>query len=328
MKRLIVTDSTFEPLDIESSILEPLGCQVVGRQFKKPDDLATIVADADFVATQFAPINADVIAAMKRVRLIVRYGIGVDNVDLTTASAKGIPVCNVPDYCIDEVADHTLGFILAATRCLIPNCTSVRAGHWRLAVPVASMRALRDLTVGIVGFGRIGRAVMRRLLPCRCVIQVHDPAVAAAEIERFGCVPASLEELLSASDLVTLHCPSLPETRGLINRRTIELMTPGAILINVGRGDLVVTNDLIDALRMGRLGAAALDVCNPEPIAPDSPLLVMDNVIVTAHVASASAKADRTLRESVAQTIACALRGDPLPIVVNRVVRHGTPSVS
>src|SRR5205809_735007 len=165
MPVVAVTDYSFESLDVERAILEPLGCRVNAWKDKRPpQELAQLVADADAVLTQFAPVTAEVIAAMARARVIVRYGVGVDNIDLDAARARGIPVCNVPDYCIDEVADHTLAFLLAATRQVVPNCLGVRGGQWGLAVPLAQMKALRDLAVGVVGFGRIGREVVRRLL--------------------------------------------------------------------------------------------------------------------------------------------------------------------
>src|SRR5262249_8710041 len=155
-----ITDYSFESLDVERAILEPLGCRVNAWKEKcPPKELAQRVADADAVLTQFAPVTAEVIAALSRARVIVRYGVGVDNVDLDAARARGIPVCNVPDYCIDEVADHSLAFILATTRQVVPNCLAVRGGSWKLATPLDQMRTLRELTIGVVGFGRIGRAV-------------------------------------------------------------------------------------------------------------------------------------------------------------------------
>jgi D-3-phosphoglycerate dehydrogenase len=319
MTKVAVTDYTFGELDVETEILQPLGCRLVGRQCKTPAELIDLVADADHVITQFAPVNAQVIGAMRRAKIIVRYGIGVDNVDLEAARARGIPVCNVPDYCIDEVADHTLALILATTRRVVANCTTIRGGKWGLAVPLAAMKTLRDLTVGMIGCGRIGREVARRLLAFKCRVLVHDPVVPSAEIERLGCVPAALDDVLAVSDLVTLHCPSTPQTRRLLNRQSMGRMKHGAILVNVSRGDLVETAGLIEALQQGRLSAAALDVCDPEPIPADSPLRSMENVVVSAHIASASVRAVRTLRETVAHTVARAVRGEPLPNVVNGV---------
>jgi D-3-phosphoglycerate dehydrogenase len=319
MSKVAVTDATFAPLDVESAILAPLGFELVAGQCRTPAELIELVADADYVITQFAPVRAEVIAAMRRAKVIVRYGIGVDNVDLGAARARGIPVCNVPDYCIDEVADHTLAFLLAATRQVLPNCLGVRGGGWRLAVPLGAMQTLRDLTVGIVGLGRIGRAVARRAVAFGCRLLGHDPVLTPAEVERLGCTPATLDEVLAGSDVLTLHCPSTPQTRRMLNAQTLARMKDEAILINVARGDLVDPAALVEALQRGKLAGAALDVFDPEPIPPESPLLTMENVIVSAHIASTSVKAVRALREGVARTVACAVRGEPLPNIVNGV---------
>jgi D-3-phosphoglycerate dehydrogenase len=321
MPTVAVTDYTFATLDIEESILAPIGCRIVASKEKQPSaELARFVCDADAILTQFASVNSEVIAALRQARVIVRYGIGVDNVDLEAARAKGIPVCNVPDYCIDEVADHTLAFLLAATRQVVTNCLSVRGGVWRLATPLDRMRTLRQLTVGVVGFGRIGRAVAHRLLPFGCRILVHDPFVSTAEVERAGYVARGLAELMSESDVITLHCPCTAQTRGLINGDALARMKTGVILINLARGDLIDSAALTDALQRGHVAAAALDVFSPEPILADHPILKMDNVIVSAHIASASVSAVRQLRETAAHLVATALRGDPLPNVVNGVL--------
>jgi D-3-phosphoglycerate dehydrogenase len=322
MPFVLVTDSTFGNLDIERAMLEPLGCQIESCQCKTAAELIEAVPPADYVITQFAPIDSTVIAAMKRVRVIVRYGIGVDNVDLDAARARGIPVCNVPDYCIDEVSDHTLAFILATTRQIVPHCLGVRQNEWRLSVPLDQMKALRDLTVGVVGCGRIGRAVIRRLVPFRCRIVVFDPVVASREIASLSAIAVgSLAELLAGSDVVTLHCPSTAQTRGMIGHDALAMLRPGAILVNLGRGDLVDTEALVAALQSGRLGAAALDVCDQEPISAGHPLLGLPSVVLSPHIASASPRAARLLRESVAAIVARALRGEPLANVVNGVDR-------
>ncbi len=320
--KVVVTDYTFPTLDIEKQILEPVGCEIVAGQCKETAGLMTLVSDADAVITQFAPINAEVIAAMSRARVIVRYGIGVDNVDLNAARERGIPVCNVPDYCIDEVADHTLAFILAASRNVVGNCVGIRGGSWSLAVPLTRMYALCDLTIGVVGFGRIGRAVTSRLGPFKCRRLVHDPLAPLDAIRDAGCEPVELAALLAQADIVTLHCPSTPQTRQMLNAATIEHMKPGVIIINVARGDLIETSALIAALQAGKIAAAALDVCDPEPIPASSPLCGMENVVLSSHVASASVRAVRTLRETAANIAARAIRGEPLPNIVNDPVRR------
>ncbi len=318
--KVAVTDYTFDSLDVERAILEPIGCEVVGPYAKnEPDSLLTLVADADCVLTQFAPVDARVIGSMGRARAIVRYGIGVDNVDLDAARARGIPVCNVPDYCIDEVADHTLGLILAMSRQFIPHRDRVRSGRWGSGAPLHAMHALKQLTIGLVGFGRIGRAVADRLRAFRCMTIVFDPLVTQDEVEHCGCMPVTFDRLVRNADVISLHCPSTPTTRRMFDRETLEKVKPGALFINVAHGDLVDTGALVNALQADRLGGAGLDVCDPEPIPADSPLLTMDKVILTPHVASASVPAVARLRTSAAETAARALRGEPLLNVVNGV---------
>ncbi len=320
MPTVAVTDYSWDTLDLEAAILAPLDCRIVAWKEKRtPAELMSLVADADAVITQFAPVTAEVVAAMRRAKVIVRYGVGVDNVDLDAARARGIPVCNVPDYCIDEVADHTLALILATTRQVVTNCLSVRGGVWKPATPLDQMRTLRDLTIGVVGFGRIGREVVSRLRPFKCRILVHDPAVSETDVEQAGCQPRGLNELLSESDIVTLHCPSTAQTRGMIDGAALARMKPGVILINLARGDLIESAKLTEALQRGHVAAAALDVFAPEPIPADHPIRRMDNVIVTPHIAAASVKAVRTLRETAAMLVAQALRGERLPNVVNGV---------
>lgn len=208
--KIAITDYSFPNLAIEESILQPLGHEIAAwKERKTAVELPTLVSDADAVITQFAAVNADVIASMQRAKVIVRYGIGVDNVDLEAARSRGIPVCNVPDYCIDEVADQTLAFLLATTRQVVTNCVRNRAGQWGLATSLDQMRALRDMTIGIVGFGRIGREVVSRLRAFKCRVLVHGLVVAAGEIQQAGGEPAALRELLSQSNSIGIVCKFL-----------------------------------------------------------------------------------------------------------------------
>jgi D-3-phosphoglycerate dehydrogenase / 2-oxoglutarate reductase len=324
--RVVVTDHAFPDLAIEEAIMGQAGATLVGAQTKDVAALAAAVADADAVITQFAPVNADVVAAMQRARVIVRYGIGVDNVDLAAARARGIPVCNVPDYCIDEVADHTLAFILALTRQVVPHTTAVHSGHWGLIGTPASFGALCRMTVGVVGFGRIGRAVVRRLVAFGGRVLVSDPVADVAAIHALGAEPASLDTLLASSDLITLHCPSLPETKGLVNARSIATMKRGVWIVNLSRGDLVDPNALCAALDSGHVAGAALDVFAPEPIPAGHPILGRVNVVLAAHIASVSAAAVQRLRSTAAEIAVKALRGEPLPSVVNGVASRATAS--
>jgi D-3-phosphoglycerate dehydrogenase len=317
--KVVVTDYLLPDLEIEEAFCAAAGYRLQGMKSGSEAERIELVRDADAVITQFAPVNSAVIAAMQKARVIVRYGIGVDNVDLRAAAARGIPVCNVPDYCIDEVADHALAMILDLTRKITANHVKVKGGSWGLAVPLEAMSALKDLTVGIVGFGRIGREVAARLVGFKCRLLVYDPIVDAAAVRSAGCEPAQFEALLSRSDLITLHCPSNERTRQIINARSIAQMKPGAMLVNTARGTLVHTDDLVAALRSGRISAAAVDVTDPEPPDLHGALVALDNLVINSHIASCSAQAVRKLRENVVHTVGIALRGEPLPNVVNGV---------
>ncbi len=316
--KIAITDYTFPDLSIEESIIATGGHQLIGwREKKSAVELLPLVSDADAVITQFASVNADVIRSMQRAKVIVRYGIGVDNVDLAVARECGIPVCNVPDYCIDEVADHTLAFLLASTRQVVSNSNFVKSGRWGLATALDQVRALKNMTVGVVGFGRIGREVVGRLRAFKCRILVHDPIAAVQDIAAAGATDVSWKELLSQSDAITLHCPSTAETRGMLNSESLALTKPGVIIVNLARGDLIDPSALTDSLRSGHVSGAALDVFSPEPIPADHPVLKMDNVIVASHIASVSVPAVRKLRETAAGIALKAVNSEKLPNIVN-----------
>jgi D-3-phosphoglycerate dehydrogenase len=317
--KIVITDHSFDDLGVEERAAAAAGASLVAAQSKDPARLAAAVADADAVITQFAPVNADVIASMRRARAIVRYGIGVDNVDLAAARDRGIPVANVPDYCIDEVADHTLAFILALTRQVAAQSRLVHEGGWKLAAPPAAYRTLAGMTCGVVGFGRIGRGVVRRLVAFGGKVLVSDPVAKPEAVAAAGGQAAPLDRLLAESDLVTLHCPSLPETRGLINATTLATAKPGLLVVNLSRGDLVDPAALVAALDSGQVAGAALDVFSPEPIPAGHPILGRPNVILAPHVASVSAAAVHRLRVTAAELAVTALRGGPLPSIVNGV---------
>jgi D-3-phosphoglycerate dehydrogenase len=310
---------------LEQAAAEHAGCDLIGHHCESEAELKAAVTDADAVITQFARLRAPVLAAMTRARAIVRYGIGVDNVDLDAARQHGIPVANIPDYCIDEVADHTLSFILAMTRQVVTHTADLRSGHWRLAVPVSGMKVLRDQTVGLVGFGRIGREVAARLLAFKCRVLVYDPMVPEAEIQRLGALSVPLTQLLAESDIVSLHCPSTPATRHIIGPAALAAMKPSALLVNVARGDLVDTHALLDALQSGHLGAAALDVFDPEPLPLEHALRTLPNVVIAPHIASVSVTAVQALRQGAIARAVAAVRGQLPDNVVNQITAPRFP---
>ena len=317
MSKVAITDYTFPDLSIETQILKAVGLEVISGQCKTQQDLIMLTANADYVITQFAPVDVDVIKAMSNCKVIVRYGIGYDNVDCEAAKEKGIPVCNIPTYCIDEVADHTLSFILSMTRQLLANAKYVQNGKWGLGTDLSNMRGLYDSTVGIIGLGRIGQAVAKRLKGFGCQLIAYDPVVNPTQVASTGCQLVDLDYLLSNSDVITLHCPSLPATKNILNNSTLSKMKKGSLLINAGRGDLVCADALLEALTAGHLAGAAIDVFSTEPVPTDSPLLGMDNVLITSHIASASPQSAKTLRETAAQIVVISAKGESLPNVVN-----------
>jgi D-3-phosphoglycerate dehydrogenase len=319
MSKVVITDSTFPNIDPERRILEAAGCEVVLGRLGSEDDLIALTRDADGILTQFAKLTPNVISQMQRAKVIVRNGIGYDNIDVEAARKHGIPVCNIPDYCIDEVADQTVAFMLALTRQVLPNHNLVRDGRWGLAVREDQMKTLKEMTVGIVGFGRIGRAVVKRLVAFGGRVLVADPYVAPDAVHAAEAESAALDDLLANSDMVSLHCLLNAKTRHLIDEGSLSKMKRGVFLINVGRGGLVDTAALIAALSSGHVAAAALDVFEQEPLPADSPVRTIENVVVASHIASVSTRAMKTARETSALLVLKALRGEKLENVVNGV---------
>lgn len=249
-----------------------------------------------------APVTAADIARAPDLTIIATASVGTDHIDTAAAAARGIAVATVPDYCVEEVSDHALAMIVALRRGLIAGDRSVQAGGWDWTA-VGVLGRLREMRLGIVGMGRIGGRLAAKATALGMDVRHHDP-----------CVPGGieLEELLAWADAVSLHVPLTDETRGLIDRDTIERMRDGAIFVNVGRGKVVDEPALIDALRSGKLAGAALDVTAKEPLPPDSPLWELENVILSPHTAALSWHENERIVELFAENLRRYLRGDEL----------------
>ncbi|WP_162830696.1 C-terminal binding protein, partial [Amycolatopsis thermalba] len=261
MKRVLVTDHPWPSLDLESQIVAATGAEVVDAS-GDPAEIARLATGADAILTCFAKIPADVLDAARRCLTVARYGVGVDNIDVARATELGMVVSNVPDYCSDEVADHTLLLILALARRLVPHTRLLGHGGWDVTGTGTPSR-LRGKVLGLVGLGTIGRALVPRALAVGLQVLTWsrtDRAVPGTE------PAASLEELLAASDIVSLHVPATPQTRGMIGAAELAKMKPTAWLVNTARGSLVDTDALVSALRDRVIAAAALDVTDPEPL--------------------------------------------------------------
>jgi D-3-phosphoglycerate dehydrogenase len=316
MAIVTVTDHVFADLDTERALLDSAGHELrFGGDARTPEEVVAAVAGSDAVLNCYAPMPAEVIARLSGCRIIARYGIGLDTVDLTEASARGILVTNVPDYCIDEVSDHALALLLAIARGVARLDRAVRDGSWD-PNQAGPLHRLHGRTLGVVGFGRIARRLAEKASAVGLRVIASDPYLSSEEIGG-GAEPRTFDELLSEADIVSLHAPLTPETRHLIDATAIARMKPGAILINTSRGPLVDTEAVRDGLESGRLAGAGLDVLESEPPEADEPLLRRVDVVVTPHAAFYSEESMAELRRKAAEQVVIALAGEVPPYAVN-----------
>jgi len=306
---VVIADFRWEDLSCEQNIFSPNGIEIAGFQCDTEEEVLSACKEADGIITTASPISARVIQGMKKCKVISRYGIGYDNVDIKAASAQGIIVCNVPDYCIDEVADHAFTLIMALVRKLNPYAQSVRDGLWDYPLYKPIFR-LKGKVLGLVGFGNIARNLARKAQCFGLEIIAFDPHVSGAEMEQLGVSPVSLDQLCRVSDIISVHVPLADSTRGIIGQQQLEKMKPTAILINTARGPVVNEDALISALEAKTIAGAGLDVVTKEPIDINNPLLMMPNVIVTPHMSWYSKEAEEELRIKAANNVLSVLKGE------------------
>jgi D-3-phosphoglycerate dehydrogenase len=297
--KVVITDWGFPSLDPERSVFAGKGVDLLEFQCKSEDDVVRVVKDADVVMAQWAPVKAGAVAAMTRCKGIVRYGIGLDNIDLEAARKKGIPVRNVPDYCIDEVADHTFALALTVQRQVMSVFQRLKGGTWKITPPLA-LPPLRQSVLGLIGFGRIGRLVAERARAFGMSVLVSDPVVPEAELRQAGASPASFDRIVRESDLISLHCPLNEKTKHLINGTVLRQMKSTAIVVNTSRGGLIDLDALVGALRAGTIAGAALDVFEQEPIPAGHEFLTLPNAVATSHVAWYSSASMQELQRRAA----------------------------
>jgi D-3-phosphoglycerate dehydrogenase len=291
---------------------ERAAAEAAGAELALGDGANPQIRDAEVILTTWLRFAPETIRELTRCRLIVRYGIGVDTIDLAAATECGIVVANAPTYCMHEVADHAAGLILSLARRIPWLDHQVRDGGWQMAQQQTwGVRRLNTLTLGVVGLGKIGRLLTQRMRPFGVRILGHDPYLAHEQIRAIGAEPAALDEVLGESDIVSLHVPLMPQTRHLIDAARLALMKPTASIVNTSRGPIVDEAALIQALQENRLFGAALDVPHQEPPARDNPLLRMDpqRVILTPHFAASSAEIFADLHREVAESVAAILDG-------------------
>ena len=313
--RVVVAGGNFRDLQPERRILGAIGAEIVDANRLPREEVIELARNADALMTDHFFVDANVIAALQRCRVICRYGIGVDKVDVEAASQAGIVVTRVPEYCISELADHTIGLLLAVARRIPRYNAAARAGNWNWLS--AGVRRLAGATLGIVGIGRVGSAVAARAKPLGLHLLAYDPNLRDEEIRARGAEPTPLEQLLARSDIVCLHLPLSSETRGLMGRARLAGMKQGAILINTARGGLVDQEALVEALRSGRLAGAGLDVLASEPPDPNDPILSLENVVLTPHAGHFSEESLLQVQTEASEEVLRALTGEPLLNAVN-----------
>jgi D-3-phosphoglycerate dehydrogenase len=310
------------PRDVEG--YKKLGAEFIKIPCNTEEDIITATRDADVVVTALQPYNKRVIQNLQKCRLISVIGIGYEGVDVAAATERGILVANVPGYCVDEVSDHAMALLLACNRKILKLDKAVREGRWdSLEKPyirfniMSPLYRLRGQTLGIIGLGRIGRALVPKAKAFGLNILAYDPFVPPSVGSELGVKMVNLEELLRKSDFVSLHAALTPDNRHILGLEQLIMMKPTAYLINTARGGLVDEEALIIALKQGYIAGAALDVTDPEPPNPDSPLLKMDNVIITPHTAFYSELSTQDLIKGIEENIFSVLRGQEPPGLVN-----------
>lgn len=314
--KVVITDYDYGDVEIERSILAAAGADVVALQAKTEAQLFEAVADCDAVMNQYARVGADAIARMRQCKVIARYGVGVDIVDVEAASRRGILVTNVRDYCTEEVADHAVALWLTLVRSLPAYDRATHRGewHWQSGRPI---HRLRGRKMGIVSFGKIGRAIAARAAAFGVEALVYDPYLDADQIAAAGAQKRSKAEVLAEADYLCMQAPMTPETRHFLSTEEFGRMKRGVIIVNTGRGPTIDNAALYRALRDGIVAGAGLDDPEEEPAKraswspADNPLFSLPNVIVTPHAAYYSEESIRLARETAASEVARVLTGRP-----------------
>jgi D-3-phosphoglycerate dehydrogenase len=315
--KVVYTDKTTRDLDLERAVFRDIDAEVIDAE-QRSADVSELIADADALVTAHYELDADDIANLAQCKVISRVGIGVDYIDIEACTDHGIIVTNLPEYCLIEVATHTIALILALNR-ISPYEQHVRDGDWKSKVEDISR--LDSQTLGLVGVGNIGRTVSERIASLGLDIIAYDPYIADEDLRDIGVTPVeTLDSLLSDSDFVSLHTPLTEDTRHLMSMAEFEAMKPSAYLVNTSRGGLVDESDLHEALEGGLIRGAGLDVLESEPPETDNPLLARDDVVVTPHMAHFSNESRVYQRKQAARNARDVLAGKTPEHVVNDAV--------
>lgn len=318
--KVVVTDYEYDTFAPEEEVLNKLGIELTFEQCKTEEDLIEKCKDADALLNQYATISRRVIENLDKCKVISRYGIGFNTVDIDAATEKGIIVGNVTDYCLDEVSDHAMALLLSSVRKVTLMNNSVKGGEWdfKVAVPVYRMRGR---TLGLVGLGNIPQTLAKKAQAFGINVIAFDPFVSPEVAAAIDVKLVTLDELCEQADYVSIHVPLNKHTEGMISHEQFNKMKKEAFIINTARGPIIDEKALIQALQEGKIAGAGLDVLEVEPIAQDNPLLKMDNVIINPHSAFYSVEAEAELKRKAAQNVADVLSGYLPTYIVNKAVK-------
>ena len=330
--RILITDFVWPSTAPEREVLVAglgEGVEMVEAPDGSEATLAALAADCDGIMTCFAQVTPAVVRAAEKCRVISRYGVGVDNIAVDVATELGIPVTYVPDYCVDEVSDHVMALLLTWNRQVGFYDDVAKAGRWEGTPSPHPLTRLRGQTIGILGFGRIGRAVADKARAFGLAVAVFDPYLPADATLPDGVSAVAMDDLLAASDYVTVHTPLNEQTRGLVGAAEFQRMKSSAYIINCARGPIIDEPALIDALRDGEIAGAGLDVMESSAPPANHPLFGMDNVIATPHVAFLSQQSVLELEVRTARATVDVLQGRMPEFLVNpAVLPHSRVSLS
>ena len=317
--KVLITDYAWSSIEPERQVLAEIGTKLIVAATGDEEELLRHAQNVEGILTCWKPVRECVIAKAKNCKIIARYGIGLDNIDVKAATENGIIVTNVPAYCVDEVSDHAMALLLACARNIPIYNTAVKTGTWDQNIG-HQMYRLRGKAIGIIGFGRIAKTLIPKVLALGLNVNVYSPRTPPEMIKQYNADKVMFDELLKTSDFITIHAPLTPETRHMFSHDAFRTMKRTAFLINAARGGIVDSTALTEALKTGEIAGAGLDVLETEPPDFDEMLLHLDNVIITPHAAFISEESIHELEITAATSVLQVLTGKLPNTIVNPYV--------
>ena len=317
--KVVVTDDRYGSYDVEKSVLEPIGAEIVVADCATPDEVLKACHDADGIMVNLAPMPEQVINGLKKCRVIARYGVGYDNVDIKACTQKKIYAANVTDYCAEEVSDHALALLLGCIRKIARRDAQVRQGRWNVGKADPAYR-ISGKTMALMGYGLIAQCLHRKVKGLNLGrVLVYDPYLDSEFVRSKGAEKVDFETVLKEADYISIHMPLTDKTRGIIDEKAFELMKPTAIIINTSRGPVIQEEALIKALSTRMINCAGLDVHRKEPLDRDNPLMGLENCILTDHMGWYSEESMVELKRKVAENVRDVLNGGKPRYPINKL---------